>query len=60
MPRSQVWVPKEAAQQTPVDQGSTMPRKLRYVGGLRGSPSRPLRVVTLDLALSQPRAASRC
>jgi hypothetical protein len=56
----QVWRPKEASQQTAAHQGSSMPRKLRFVGGLRGAPDRPLRVLTLDLDLGQPRAGSGC
>jgi hypothetical protein len=56
----QVWRPKEASQQTGVHQGSSMPRKLRFVGGLRGAPERPLRVLMLDLDLGQPRAGSGC
>jgi hypothetical protein len=56
----QVWRPKEASQQTAVHQGSTMPRKLRFVGGLRDAPERQLRVLTLDLDLGQQRSGSGC
>ncbi len=60
LPLVQVWRPKDAVQQTATHQGSTMPRKLRFVGGMRGAPDRQLRVVTLDLDLGQPKAGSGC
>lgn len=37
-----------------VHKGSTMPRKLRYVAGLRGAPERAkMRVVSLELDIGQ-------
>ncbi|KAF8063785.1 cfap206 [Scenedesmus sp. PABB004] len=50
---TQTWLPKAAAAQTPVAKGSAMPRKLRYVAGLRGPPGVKARVVSLELDIGQ-------
>lgn len=50
---TQVWVPKAAQVQTPVNKGQTMPKKLRYITGLRGPPSTKMNIVKLDLELGQ-------
>lgn len=54
---TQTWLPKEGATQTARAQGQTMPRRVRYVGGLRGPPSTQLAVVSLQLELGQPPCA---
>lgn len=51
---TQVWKPKEAAVQTKVNKGQSMPKKLQYVRGLRGAPDVKMNVVRLDLDLGQP------
>ncbi len=51
---AQVWLPKQVAQQTRVNKGQAMPKKLRYVAGLRGAPTTKLNVVALQLDLGQP------
>ncbi len=51
---AQVWKPREATVQTKVTKGQTMPRKLQYVGGLRGAADVKMNVVRLDLDLGQP------
>ncbi|WIA34457.1 hypothetical protein OEZ86_012790 [Tetradesmus obliquus] len=51
---SQTWQPKAAAAQTKVTKGSSMPRKLRYVAGLRGAPeTAKMKVVALELDIGQ-------
>ncbi|WIA14283.1 hypothetical protein OEZ85_002817 [Tetradesmus obliquus] len=51
---SQTWQPKAAAAQTKVNKGSSMPRKLRYVAGLRGAPeTAKMKVVALELDIGQ-------
>lgn len=50
---TQIWVPKAAQVQTPVNKAQTMPKKLRYITGLRGPPSTKMNVVRLDLDLGQ-------
>eukprot|EP00899_Mesostigma_viride_P011662 jgi/Mesvir1/20497/Mv12383-RA.1 len=56
---SQVWLPKESATQSAVNKGSTMPKKLRVVQGLRGAPTQKMNVVTLDLDIGQPHAKKK-
>ncbi|KAI8466359.1 MAG: hypothetical protein J3K34DRAFT_64680, partial [Monoraphidium minutum] len=52
---TQTWTPKAAATQTAHHKGQSMPRKLRYVAGLRGAPAAAkMRVVSLELDLGQP------
>ncbi|GAX72985.1 hypothetical protein CEUSTIGMA_g437.t1 [Chlamydomonas eustigma] len=51
---TQVWLPKEAQVQTRVNKGQSMPKKLQYVAGLRGSPHTKMNVIRLDLDLGQP------
>jgi hypothetical protein len=51
---NQVWVPKAAQVQTPVNKGQSMPKKLQYVRGLRGPPQAKMNVVRVDLDLGQP------
>ena len=51
---SQVWLPKQALTQTVVNKGTAMPRKLRYVAGLRGAPNTVMHVCDLKLDLGQP------
>jgi hypothetical protein len=52
---TQTWAPKGAASQTPHSKGQAMPKKLRYVAGLRGAPAAArMRVVSLELDLGQP------
>lgn len=51
---TQVWKPKDAAIQTKVNKGQTMPKKLQYVRGLRGAHDVKMNVVRLDLDLGQP------
>ncbi|KAF6256379.1 hypothetical protein COO60DRAFT_1702373 [Scenedesmus sp. NREL 46B-D3] len=51
---SQTWLPKAAAVQTKVNKSSSMPRKLRYVAGLRGAPeAAKMKVVSLELDIGQ-------
>jgi hypothetical protein len=50
----QVWKPKQSTTQTAVNKGQTMPKKLRYVAGLRGGPATRMNVVQLELDLGQP------
>jgi hypothetical protein len=50
----QVWQPKQSTTQTPVNKGQAMPKKLRYIAGLRGAPSTRMNVVQLQLDLGQP------
>jgi hypothetical protein len=51
---TQVWLPKEAQVQSRVNKGQSMPKKLHYVAGLRGSPHTKMNVIRLDLDLGQP------
>ncbi len=51
---TQTWAPKQAISQTPVTKGQAMPKKLRYVAGLRGAPGTKMNVVSLELELGQP------
>ncbi|KAL0049693.1 hypothetical protein WJX82_007833 [Trebouxia sp. C0006] len=51
---TQVWLPKGVASQTHVNKGQSMPRKLRYVAGLRGPPGTQMTVLNLELDLGQP------
>lgn len=51
---TQTWQPKQAAAQTAVNKGQSMPRKLRYVTGLRGAPTTKMAVVSLELDVGQP------
>ena len=52
---TQHWAPKTSAAQTAAQKGTAMPRKVRYVGGLRGNPEKAkMHVVDLDLDLGQP------
>ncbi|CAD7701880.1 unnamed protein product [Ostreobium quekettii] len=51
---TQVWRPKAASVQTPFNKGQCMPRRLRYVAGLRGGPDVKMRVVSLQLDVGQP------
>lgn len=46
---SQTWLPKQAAVQTRVNAGSSVPRKLRHVTGLRGPPDTKMKAVALEL-----------
>lgn len=47
---SQTWAPRAASCQTPMYKGQSMPRRLRYVSGLRGAP-RAARMAVVDVAL---------
>lgn len=51
---TQTWAPKAAGTQPPAAKGQAMPRRLRYVAGLRGAPGGAARVVDLQLDLGQP------
>ena len=51
---TQVWLPKESQVQTRVNKGQSMPKKLQYISGLRGSPATKMNVIRLDLDLGQP------
>jgi hypothetical protein len=51
---TQVWLPKESQVQTRVNKGQSMPKKLQYIAGLRGSPATKMNVIRLDLDLGQP------
>ena len=51
---TQVWLPKDALVQTKVNKGQSMPKKLQYVAGLRGSPTVKMNVIRLDMDLGQP------
>ena len=52
---TQHWAPKTSAAQTAAQKGTAMPRRVRYVGGLRGNPVKAkMHVVDLDLDLGQP------
>lgn len=52
---SQFWLPKIAMAQTPYNKSQGMPKKLRYISGLRGDPvSMEFSVVSLELDLGQP------
>ena len=52
---TQCWAPKTAASQTPFNKGQCMPKKLKYVAGLRGDPvSAKMSIVSLELDLGQP------
>lgn len=52
---SQYWQPKVAMSQTAYSKGQSMPKKLRYMSGLRGDPiSMKFSVVSLELDLGQP------
>ena len=50
----QVWLPKGVASQTHVNKGQSMPRKLRHIAGLRGTPGTHMKVLNLELDLGQP------
>eukprot|EP00775_Hariotina_reticulata_P013094 gene13094-13221_t len=53
---SQTWALKAAGVQTQVNAASSMPRKLRYVTGLRGAPkTTKMKVVSLELDLGPTR-----
>ena len=51
---TQVWLPKDALVQTRVDKGQSMPKKLQFVSGLRGSPNVKMNVIRLEMDLGQP------
>ena len=51
---TQVWRPKDAAVQMGTTTGQTMPKKLRYIAGLRGAPDVKMTVVSLELDIGQP------
>lgn len=52
---TQTWAPRGAATQTAHHKGQAMPRRLRYVAGLRGAPAEAkMSVVSLELDLGQP------
>ncbi|CAG9463382.1 unnamed protein product [Pedinophyceae sp. YPF-701] len=52
--QSQTYPQKEVGQQTRMDKGQGMPKKLRYVAGLRGSNKTKMSVVNIDLDVGQP------
>jgi YHS domain-containing protein len=53
--QTQTWAPKQNETQTLVEKATAMPKKVRYVGGLRGAPSEAkMHVVSLELDLGQP------
>jgi len=51
---TQVYHMKTSSTNTAVNKGQSMPRKVKYVQGLRGGPDVQVNVVTLDLDLGQP------
>lgn len=53
--QTQTWAPKAGGTQTVVEKATAMPKKVRYVGGLRGAPAEAkMHVVSLELDLGQP------
>ena len=46
--------PKQKETNTRVEKGQAMPKKLRYVAGLRGGPKTEMKVLRLDLDMGQP------
>ena len=53
--QTQTWAPKAGETQTVVEKATAMPKKVRYVGGLRGAPAEAkMHVVSLELDLGQP------
>lgn len=53
--QTQTWAPKANESQTLVEKATAMPKKVRYVGGLRGAPAEAkMHVVSLELDLGQP------
>lgn len=40
--------------QMTVNKGQTMPKKLRYIAGMRGAPDVKMNVVSLELDIGQP------
>lgn len=51
---TQVYLPKEKGTMTRVDKGQSMPKKLRYMAGLRGGPKAKMSVLSLELDVGQP------
>ena len=52
---TQTWAPKAGETQTVMEKATAMPKKVRYVGGLRGDPAEAkMHVVSLELDLGQP------
>jgi len=52
---TQCWQPRTSHTQTAVNKGQAMPKKMRYVAGLRGNPvTLKMSVVSLELDLGQP------
>ena len=51
---TQTWARKHSVAQTAAAKATTMPKKVRYVGGLRGGPEVKMNVVSLELDLGQP------
>ena len=51
---TQTWVPKATSTQTASNKGTTMPKKMQYIAGLRGSPQVRMNVCRLELDLGQP------
>jgi hypothetical protein len=51
---TQTWLPKDSSSQTGKSRGQTLPKKVQYVGGLRGPPATKMSVLNLELDLGQP------
>lgn len=51
---TQVYLPKSQSTMTRADKGQSMPKKLRYIAGLRGGSKTKMAVVQLELELGQP------
>lgn len=52
---TQTWIPKAITIQTPHTKGQSMPRRVRYITGLRGAPATAkMSVVSLQIDLGQP------
>ena len=51
---TQVWLPKTSVTQTGIAKGTTMPRKGRYLAGLRGAPDTIMKVVNVGFDIGQP------
>lgn len=51
---TQTWKPKVRGTQTAAAKGTSMPKKLQYVAGLRGSAKAQMAVCRLELDIGQP------